>query len=266
MKTLTCFLCHLQLEGLWVSYRTTSLFEMDLYVTIPKFSVLDIRPDTKPEMRLMLGSYADVSKPDKSENFAFPGAFLAACRNDESSYDVESITKDASNLTMLIMDYRWRSSFQSFVIRIQQPRVLVVLDFILAVAEYLFPALGTITGREETLDPKNDPLTYCDNIILSGSVYMQKDDIVYLSPRRQLIVDGYGMEEFTYDGCGGTISLSEEFDLNGRSSSGIIILIGRGKKLRFRNVKIKVSAGFVSVTNSHIFICFLYVCVIKARW
>ncbi|KAH7682946.1 Vacuolar protein sorting-associated protein 13 [Dioscorea alata] len=235
-------LAQIALEGLWVSYRTTSLFEMDLYVTIPKFSVLDIRPDTKPEMRLMLGSYADVSKPDKSENFAFHGAFLAACRNDESSYDVESITKDASNLTMLIMDYRWRSSFQSFVIRIQQPRVLVVLDFILAVAEYLFPALGTITGREETLDPKNDPLTNCDNIILSGSVYLQKDDIVYLSPRRQLIVDGYGMEEFTYDGCGGTISLSEEFDLNGQSSSGIIILIGRGKKLRFRNVKIKNGA------------------------
>lgn len=217
----------LQLEGVWVSYRTTSLSEMDLYLSIPRFSVLDIRPDTKLEMRLMLGTYTDISKPGICD--------ISASSGLETATDI-----DASNLTMLIMDYRWRSSFQSFVIRIQQPRVLVVLDFLLAVAEYFVPSLGTVTGREETMDPKNDPLMNSDDIILSEPVYMQREDVVRLSPRRQLIVDGWGIDEFIYDGCGGTISLSEEFDSEGQSYSGALIMIGHGKKLRFKNVKIEV--------------------------
>lgn len=145
---------------------------MELYLSIPRFSVLDIRPDTKLEMRLMLGTYTDISKPGICD--------ISASSCVETATDI-----DASNLTMLIMDYRWRSSFQSLVIRIQQPRVLVVLDFLLAVAEYFVPSLGTVTGKEETMDRKNDPLMNSDDIILSEPVYMQREDVVRLSPRRQ---------------------------------------------------------------------------------
>ncbi|CAL5058295.1 unnamed protein product [Urochloa decumbens] len=214
-------LAELALEGLWVSYRTTSMLEMDLYLSILKFSIHDIRPDTKSEMRLMLGSYSETAN---------------LCAED-SSTDV-----GVSNLTMLILDYRWRSSFQSFVIRIQQPRVLVVLDFLLPVVEYFVPSLGTITGRDESLDPKNDPLMRSDDIILSEHVFLQKENVIQLSPGRQLIVDGCDIDEFTYDGCGGTISLCEEFDKKGQLCSGTIIIIGRGKRLRFKNVKIENGA------------------------
>ena len=209
----------LQLEGLWVSYRTTSMLEMDLYLSILKFSIHDIRPDTKSEMRLMLGSYSETAN---------------LCAED-------SLTNvGVSNLTMLILDYRWRSSFQSFVIRIQQPRILVVLDFLLPVVEYFVPSLGTITGREESLDPKNDPLMRSDDIILSERVFLQRENVIQLSPGRQLIVDGRDIDEFIYDGCGGTISLCEEFDNKGQLYSGTVIIIGRGKRLRFKNVKIEV--------------------------
>ncbi|KAL6634351.1 hypothetical protein ACP70R_027022 [Stipagrostis hirtigluma subsp. patula] len=214
-------LAELALEGLWVSYRTTSMLEMDLYVSILKFSIHDIRPDTKSEMRLMLGSYSETAN---------------LCSEDPSA-DV-----GVSNLTMLILDYRSRSSFQSFVIRIQQPRILVVLDFLLPVVEYFVPSLGTITGREEILDPKNDPLMRSDDIILSEPVFFQKENFVQLSPGRQLIVDGCDIDEFTYDGCGGTISLCEEFDKKGQLYSGTIIIVGRGKRLRFKNVKIENGA------------------------
>ncbi|XP_062223332.1 uncharacterized protein LOC133922148 [Phragmites australis] len=211
-------LAELALEGLWVSYRTTSMLEMDLYLSILKFSIHDIRPDTKSEMHLMLGSYSETAN---------------LCTED-SSTDV-----GVSNLTMLILDYRWRSSFQSFVIRIQQPRVLVVLDFLLRVVEYFVPSLGTITGREESLDPKNDPLMRSDDIILSEPVFFQRENIIQLSPGRQLIVDGCDTDEFTYDGCGGTISLCDKFDKKGQLYSGTIIIVGRGKRLRFKNVKIE---------------------------
>ncbi|KAK3154093.1 hypothetical protein QOZ80_2BG0185880 [Eleusine coracana subsp. coracana] len=108
-------LAELALEGLWVTYRTTSMLEMDLYMSILKFSIHDIRPDT----------------------------------------------------------------------------------------------------REETIQ---------------------------LSPGKQLIVDGSNIDEFTYDGCGGTISLCEEFDKKGQLYSGAIIIVGRGKRLRFKNVKIENGA------------------------
>jgi vacuolar protein sorting-associated protein 13A/C len=212
-------LAELALEGLWVSYRTTSLLEMDLYLSILKFSVRDIRPDTKLEMRLMLGSNSETSKlntPDPSTDAG------------------------VSNLTMLILDYRWRSSFQSFVIRVQQPRILVVLDFLLPVVGFFVPSLGTITGRDESIDPKNDPLMTSNDIILSGPVFLQRENVIQLSPERQLIVDGCDIDEFTYDGCGGTISLCEEFDKKGQLYSGTIIIVGRSKRLRFKNVKIEL--------------------------
>lgn len=233
-------LAQISLEGLWVSYRSTSMSEMDLYVTIPKFSILDIRSDTKPEMRLMLGSYADVSKPGLCSISGSPRTYLQSAGNTASMGNLENAADlDTSNLTMLVMDYRWRTNLQSLVVRVQQPRILVVVDFLLAVVEFFVPYLSTVTGRHESLLTENDPLTNSGDIILSDPSYKQKEDVVKLSPRRQLIVDGFGTDEFIYDGCGGTLSLTEEFDIKGQSHSGYIIVIGCGKKLRFKNVKIE---------------------------
>ncbi|KAK7264763.1 hypothetical protein RJT34_32373 [Clitoria ternatea] len=229
-------LAHIALEGLWVSYRMTSLSETDLFVTIPKFSVLDVRPDTKPEMRLMLGSSADASKQAVTGKIPFlfnPGSFRRT--TGEAGIDDMPIS------TMFLMDYRWRMSSQSFVIRLQQPRVLVVPDFLLAVAEYFIPALGALTGREETMDPKNDPISRNSSIVLVESIYKQKDDVVYLSPSKQLVADCVGIDEYTYDGCGKVISLCAETDgKEVRSTrSRPIIVIGHGKRLRFVNVRIE---------------------------
>ncbi|KAF5202036.1 Vacuolar protein sorting-associated protein 13c [Thalictrum thalictroides] len=228
-------LAHLALEGLWVSYRMTSLSETDLYITIPIFSIIDIRPDTRPEMRLMLGSSSDASKQ----------TYFGKYNDDTAPKNSEAApAMDPPNSTMLLMDYRFRASSQSFVVRIQQPRILVVPDFLLAVGEFFVPALGAITGREEALDPKNDPLTKGNSIVLTSNLYKQTDDVVHLSPDRQLIVDALGVDECTYDGCGGTICLKETTDTKDTlpSRSQPVIVIGRGKKLRFMNVKIENGA------------------------
>ncbi|XP_010524589.1 PREDICTED: uncharacterized protein LOC104802610 [Tarenaya hassleriana] len=229
-------LAHVALEGLWVSYRMTSLSETDLYVSVPKFSVLDIRPDTKPEMRLMLGSSVDASKQASSGSFPFSlnkGSFKRV--NSRASLDVDALCS-----TMLLLDYRWRASSQSCVLRVQQPRILAVPDFLLAVGEFFVPALRAMTGRDETMDPQNDPITKNNSIVLSQPLYKQTDDVVYLSPSRQLVADSLGVDEYTYDGCGKCISLSEQGDKD-FSADRIqpIIIVGHGKKLRFVNVKIK---------------------------
>ncbi|KAG8370579.1 hypothetical protein BUALT_Bualt14G0131800 [Buddleja alternifolia] len=209
-------LAHVILEGLWVSYRMTSLSEADLYITIPKFSILDIRPNTKAEMRLMLGLCTDSPKQTSPERIV-----------------------DLPSSTMFLMDGRWRLSSQSFVVRVQQPRVLVVPDFLLAVCEFFVPALGTITGREEMMDPKNDPISKNNSIVLCTSLYNQREDMLQLSPNRQLVADAVGIDEYIYDGCGKTIRLTDEKEVKESDLPVVrpIIIVGRGKRLRFVNVK-----------------------------
>lgn len=213
----------------------TSLSETDLYITIPKFSVLDVRPDTKPEMRLMLGSSMDDFK--QVSNMPF---FLNKGSFRRTEFEAAH-SADLPISTMFLMDYRWRKSSQSFVVRVQQPRVLVVPDFLLAVTEFFVPALGAMTGREETMDPKNDPLCRSSSIVLSEPVYKQREDVIHLSPSRQLVADCPSIDEYAYDGCGKTICLTEEADKSHWGKFQPIIIIGRGKKLRFVNVKIEVT-------------------------
>ncbi|XP_050117405.1 uncharacterized protein LOC126595103 isoform X2 [Malus sylvestris] len=231
-------LAQIAIEGLWVMYRMTSLSETDLYITIPKFSVVDIRPNTKPEMRLMLGSSADDSKQVSSGSLPLSlnkGSF----RKTDSDAGFSHVDLPIS--TMFLMDYRWRKSSQSFVVRVQQPRVLVVADFLLAVGEFFVPALRTITGREEVMDPTNDLIGKSCSIVFSGPIYKQIEDVVHLSPSRQLVADCLHIDEYIYDGCGKTIHLSEETDTKYLHSTRPhpIIIIGCGKKLRFMNVKIE---------------------------
>ncbi|CAI0626123.1 unnamed protein product [Linum tenue] len=241
-------LAHLVLEGLWVSYKTTSLSETDLYVTIPKFSIVDIRPGTKPEMRLMLGSSADANKQASSGSLPHPlnkGSF----RRVNSAAILEA---DIINSTMFLLDYRWRPSSQSYMIRIQQPRILVVPDFLLAVGEFFVPSLGQITGREESLDPKKDTIYKSNCIVLRNPVYKQSDDVVHLSANRRLVADSKGVDEYTYDGCGNTIILSDQSCLKEADNFSFqpIIIIGRGKRLRFVNIKIE--NGFLLSKYTHL--------------
>ncbi|KAM2018735.1 hypothetical protein ACFX1T_021631 [Malus domestica] len=235
------------IEGLWVSYRMTSLSETDLYITIPKFSVVDIRPDTKPEMRLMLGSSTDDSKQVSSGSLPFSlnkGSF----RRTDSDAGFSHVDLPIS--TMFLMDYRWSKFSQSLVIRVQQPRVLVVADFLLAAGEF-FMALQTITGREEVMDPTNDPVGKNCSIVFSGPIYKQTQDVVHLSPSRQLVADFLHIDEYTYDGCGKTIYLSAEMDAEELHSTRPrpIIIIGHGKRLRFMNVKIENGSILTKYTH-----------------
>lgn len=216
----------------------TSLSETDLYVTIPKFTVLDIRPATKSEMRLMLGSSTDASKQASATNYPL----MLRRANSRAANLEDGVELDAPVSTMFLMDCRWRASSQSFVVRVQQPRVLVVPDFLLAVAEFFVPALGAITGRDETTDSKNDPISKNNCIVLSEPIHRQEEDVVYLSPCKLLVADALGVDDYTYDGCGKTIVLGKEADMKDSQSERFrpVIIIGRGKRLRFMNVKIEV--------------------------
>jgi vacuolar protein sorting-associated protein 13A/C len=57
--------------------------------------------------------------------------------------------------------------------------------------------------------------TIHDHIHLNASLYENKEDIVFLSPHRQLIADAYDVDDFTYEGCENTICLIEKDNLKG---------------------------------------------------
>ncbi|KAJ7520814.1 hypothetical protein O6H91_19G024000 [Diphasiastrum complanatum] len=215
-------LARVQIQGLWLGYRNTSTDEMDLYITVPKLSIFDERAGTKPEMQLMLGSVTDV------EN----------CVSENTAEVQTSIQSDSDvNLTMLVMDLRMKPDSQAFVIRIQRPRLLVVVDFILSVAQFFVPSLSTLTGQDSA-NIRKDPIVACDYIRLTASDYQQKENVVTLSSDCQLIADAHDVDEFIYDGCGSSLYLNLK-DYVPYSISQPLIVVGCGKNLRFKNIHIK---------------------------
>eukprot|EP00850_Spirogloea_muscicola_P005223 SM000023S07679 [mRNA] locus=s23:814661:836470:+ [translate_table: standard] len=139
-------LARMQVKGLWVEYRTTTAGEMGFLLTIPTLSVEDMRAGNKPEMRLMMGSMTETDR--------WPGAAALKQSRDEGN------AQSCCPLTMVVMDVRFKPTSQAGVIRIQRPRVLVVLDFLLAVGEFFVPSLGLVgggRGGSSAADPLTGP-------------------------------------------------------------------------------------------------------------
>ncbi|KAI5061209.1 hypothetical protein GOP47_0023714 [Adiantum capillus-veneris] len=212
----------IELQGLWLNYRSTSLQETTLLLTLPRLCILDLRPATKPEMQLMLGSMADTE-----------GNIL-------SSVSASQETVMGPRPPMLVMDAKLKQDSQAFIIRIQRPRLLVVLDFLLSVGEFFVPSLAAVTSKEENMDSCNDPLTGQEHLRLATACFKQEAELMTISSNRRLIVDFPEIDVFTYDGCGNTLVL--DIKKNGVSLSSVgepIIVIGAGKKLVFKNITIK---------------------------
>ena len=212
----------LQIQKFWLSYCSSSTNSMDVLITLSKLSVLDQRFDTRPEMRLMLGSMADVEK-------------LGPIR-----VNMEDATDSSPQLTMLVLVLRFKPESQAIVIRLQRPRLLVVVDFLLAIGQFFVPSLGNAALESDPENPQNDAEVVDDHIRLATSLYQQEDDTVVLSSGRQLIVEAYDVDEFIYDGCGKTLILDAKDDEIGPVFWEPFIVIGCGKKLRFKNVRIEV--------------------------
>lgn len=216
-------LARVELQGLWLNYRSTSIQEMTLLLTLPRLCILDLRSATKPEMRLMLGSMADAESSVSSGMASMAG--------------VEEACSSGPRPPMLVMDAKLKQDSQAFILRIQRPRLLVVLDFLLSVGEFFVPSLATVKNKEEGMDSCHDPLIVQEHLRLVTSYYKQEAETLTISSSRRLIADYPDIDVFTYDGCGNTLCLDcTDSDV---SQPIMAIIIGAGKKLHFKNVKIK---------------------------
>ncbi|KAH7429919.1 hypothetical protein KP509_09G071400 [Ceratopteris richardii] len=216
-------LARMEMEGLWLNYRSTSLQEITVLLTLPRLCLLDLRPNTKPEMRLMLGSMADAES--------------------DVLYNMLSTELRAANTQppMLVMDTKLKLDSQAFIIRIQRPRILVVLDFIISVSKFFVPSLAAVTHKDKELDPEHDPLGLQQHLRLTTAHFKQEATVMTFSTKKRLIVDYPGIDVFTYDGCGNTMVLDiDDTKISSVPIAEPIIIVSAGKALNFKNIKIKV--------------------------
>lgn len=191
----------------------------------------DDREGTEQEFRLAIGG---------PENIGSSPLHSAAVDDEPQQNNHQNIVRDNDAKpvpTMLILDVKF-SQLSTFVsLCIQRPRLLVALDFLLAVAEFFVPTVGNVLSNDE--DTKS--FQVIDALILDEPIYKQPSAEVSLSPQRPLIADDERYDHFVYDGGGGMIYLKDRNGVNLTSPSAeAIIFVGSGKKLQFKNVVIKV--------------------------
>lgn len=105
--------------------------------------------------------------------------------------------------------------------------------------------MGKASSENDSEDSQNGRETLDEHIRLATPLHRQEEDTVVLSSERQLIAEAYDVDEFVYDGCGKTLLLDVKDDEDGPAACEPFIVIGSGKKLRFKNIRIEVSLYFL---------------------
>ncbi|KAJ0970742.1 hypothetical protein J5N97_018701 [Dioscorea zingiberensis] len=223
-------LATVQASGAWLLYKSNSSGESYLFATLRGFSVIDDREGTKEESKLAIGKPGSISIASLCYGADDDIQHLNNARERDITRDFgfEPIP------SMLILDVLFRKSSTDISLCIQRPKLLVALDFLLAIVEFFAPSLRTTLSNEE-----DDLLHIVDAIILDQPVYSQPSPEFSISPQKPLIVDDERFDHCIYDGKGGRLFLQ---DREGKVLSvprlETIIYIGNGKKLQFKNVTI----------------------------
>ncbi|WOL09557.1 hypothetical protein Cni_G18310 [Canna indica] len=223
-------LASIQAIGAWLLYKSNASDETFLFATLKGFSVVDEREGVKDEFRLAIG---------KSRTVGYTYLGNGHDHNIQPSVDtgegkVEGYAFEPVP-SMLILDATLRKSLTSVSLYIQRPKLLVALDFLLAVAEFFAPSVRNMVSNEENADPLNMRRA----IILDHPIYNQPSHVFSLSPQKPLIADDERFDHFIYDGKGGKLFLHDRSDnVLSHPSLETIIYVGCGKKLQFKNVTI----------------------------
>ncbi|ESW28603.1 hypothetical protein PHAVU_002G003000 [Phaseolus vulgaris] len=220
-------LATVQVSSAWLLYKSSSSGNGFLSATLQGFSVFDNREGVEQEFRLAIG------KPD---NVGANPLHSSSYNQNQDSVDSSLIKGNNFNLvqTMLIVDVKFGQNSTFVSLCVQRPQLLVALDFLLAVVEFFVPTVSSMLSVEES---RSEML---EAIIIDQPVYKQPCTEFSLSPQKPLIVDDDGFDHFIYDGDGGILYLKDRQGFNlTASSTEVIIYIGNGKTLQFRNVVIK---------------------------
>lgn len=197
--------------------------------TLEDFTVMDNREGIAQELRLAIRKPETIGY-NPSQSVADAGAYAGMTLNTINDEDMKLVP------AMVILDARFNENLTSFSLFIQRPQLLVALDFLLAVVEFFVPNVRSMLANDD--DGSSHTV---DAVILNDSVFNQPSPELSLSPQRPLVADDERYDLFIYDGKGGILFLQDRRGKNlSCPSEEAIIYVGSGKKLQFRNVKIKV--------------------------
>lgn len=197
--------------------------------TLEDFTVMDNREGIAEELRLAIRK-PETIEYNPSQSVADAGEYAGMAFNTIGDKDMRLVP------AMIILDARFNENLTSFSLFIQRPQLLVALDFLLAFVEFFVPNVRSMLANDD--DGSSHSV---DAIILTDSVYNQPSAELSLSPQRPFVVDDERYALFIYDGKGGILFLHDRRGQNLSSpSEEAVIYVGSGKKLQFKNVKIKV--------------------------
>ncbi|KAI5072395.1 hypothetical protein GOP47_0012501 [Adiantum capillus-veneris] len=213
-----------QVIGVWVAYKVNSIQESYIMASLKSLVVKDDREGTEPALQHMIG------KADENDYH-----IEDRCGSNSFSFDSEDVF---SPLTMLVMDAKLSPTIQMVSLRIQQPKVLVAVDFLLAIAEFFVPSLHSTTSDSEDID--QDPLNFREGLYLDQQEFIQERNEVVLTPKSPLVADNPSIDEYVYNGKDNILRLEIEEESHSDHLVGEpLIFIGGGKRLRFKNVVIQ---------------------------
>ncbi|XP_060207492.1 uncharacterized protein LOC132635217 [Lycium barbarum] len=221
-------LATMQVSGLWLLYKSNTVGEGFLSSTLEDFTVMDNRDGIAQELRLAIRKPETIGY-NPSQSVADAGEYSGMAFNTIGDKDMKLVP------AMVILDARFNENLTSFSLFIQRPQLLVALDFLLAVVEFFVPNVRNMLANDD-----DESSHAVDAVILNDLVYNQPSSEFSLSPLRPLVADDERYDLFIYDGKGGILFLQDRRGQNLSSpSEEAVIYVGSGKKLQFKNVKIK---------------------------
>nr|XP_009413254.1 PREDICTED: uncharacterized protein LOC103994598 isoform X1 [Musa acuminata subsp. malaccensis] len=224
-------LASIQASGAWLLYKSNASEESFIFATLKGFSVTDEREGVKEEFRLAIGKSRTIEYTsfDNGDDDDIRSLVDNGGEKVKERDDLEPVP------SMLIFDATLMKSSTSVSFYIQRPKLLVALDFLLAVTEFFAPSVRNMLSNEEDAGPLN----MAGTIILDHPIYTQPLHSYSLSPQKPLIVDDERFDHFIYDGKGGNLFLNDRAGkVLSYPSPEVIIFVGCGKRLQFKNVTI----------------------------
>ncbi|KAL4443584.1 hypothetical protein ABPG75_011321 [Micractinium tetrahymenae] len=143
------------------------------------------------------------------------------------------VISSAHKASFLMLD--WAASpgmaHQALAMTLQKPLMVAELSFLLAVTQFVVPTFAFV---------KNRPIPFVTHdITLTGEPRAAEGDL-FLCPAVRLLADTPGVCSYEYDGRGHRLVLPDKDHLDEQLP---LILIGPGRTLRLRNVKVVNSAS-----------------------
>eukprot|EP00850_Spirogloea_muscicola_P002380 SM000009S23509 [mRNA] locus=s9:423530:451441:+ [translate_table: standard] len=232
-------LAFMQLQGFWLGYHSNSKQEQHIMATVPRFFIKDGRPGIPMELRYIIGNADEVESITNTDTKSAAGANSNSSQNTPSQKLIVTKALSGPTLTMLVVDVKLGPNLTSISLRMQRPRLLVAVDFLVAIGEFFVPSLGAAMVGSAAGKDDDDPLGFKRANFLTQERTVQRRRTI-LSPSQPLVVDHAGLENYEYDGGGGVLVLQGEDGHDLRAASPVpLIIIGNNKQLKFKNLHIQ---------------------------